>query len=116
MQDHHNTLTADPNFLSDPQFATWQPLIDCVRGLVKVNRRDLFNSIRANHPDLEHRIESLYPNNIFILKNGMLEDYTGTQTKTLDATIGFCENISTWLTTENAYTNEIKDIVERISA
>ena len=116
MQDHHNTLTADPNFLSDPQFATWQPLIDCVRGLVKVNRRDLFNSIRANHPDLEHRIESLYPNNIFILKNGMLEDYTGTQTKTLDATIGFCENIITWLTTENAYTNEIKDIVERISA
>lgn len=44
---------------------------------------------RNDHPDLISRIESRYTDNLFVLKHGVLEDYTGTQKK-LPNIINFC--------------------------
>lgn len=44
---------------------------------------------KTDHPDVASKIDSAYQDKIFILKNGVLEDYTGTEKK-LPNIINFC--------------------------
>ncbi len=112
---YYQNLIADKNFLQNPKALLWKPFVEYIKRYLKLDNREMVPEIRKTRLDLDIKIEALYASRIFILKNGTLEKYIGTSSKTLDAVIEFCENLKVWLSTSNTFSDEIKEIVNRIS-
>ena len=64
----------------------------------KLNRRDLVDGFRSDHPGIDTEIENLYEQLIFILKQGDLEYYLDIHPKGLPSVIKFCnESLEVYL-------------------
>lgn len=82
----------------------------------KINLPTLVTSFKSAHPDLETRIEAMYADKIFILKNGDLEHYLGIHNKGLPETIKFCnDKLTAYLKNDpNKEAKEIKAILDEV--
>jgi len=74
-------------------------------------------SFKSRHGDWETNIDNLYPNNIFILKNGDIESYLNIAKKDLSNVISFCNNQLSSFLADNTNPNslEIKRIIDIVA-
>ncbi|WP_276366191.1 AAA family ATPase [Chryseolinea sp. H1M3-3] len=110
----HRTLASDTEFLKKPKRSLWKPLLDYYIKLCELQKREVVNEVRLRRSDVDVKIDSLYANNIFVLKMGAIEEYTKTSSKDLNAMISFCDSLASWLSVKSIYTDEIKHIVGEI--
>lgn len=117
LEQKHNALVATPNFLWNPILGQWNLLLDTFKNFIKVSNKELSDETRNRHGTIDTLIESKYTENVFILKQGSLEAYTGTAHGNLDQIVTFCTtNLETWLATNTPEVQEVKNIIELIMA
>jgi predicted ATPase len=114
LQSAYTNLISDTTNVSSPKLSLWRPVIDRFNSNAAISSAEVSQEVLAHHTDLDKLIEAKYPEGIFILKKGELEDYIGTPHGDVGRVIEFCENeLSHWLTTAAA--DEIRAIVDAIA-
>jgi predicted ATP-dependent endonuclease of OLD family len=116
LADHYKVLISDSDFLSDPKRGPWKSFIDYFLSIVKIKEIDIVQSVRIEDTNLDLKIDHLATNKIFILKQGVLEDYLDISNKDLNSLIPFCEDLTTWITKQDSYVTEVLDIIKKIVA
>lgn len=107
------------NFTKNPMVELWEPISDFYKrflGLSKSDNQAIFTAVKKEFTAINDTIEDQYPNKIYILKSGAIEDYTQTEHKDLMGMITFCEkSLKEWLQNNSGEAKEIKDIMNKIT-
>ena len=71
----------------------------------------------VDHTDLEQKITEAYERNLFILRRGAIEQYTGQTSKGLAGIIKFCEgSMNSFIGDESDERKEMLDIIRRVAS
>lgn len=112
----YNNLIKDPDFLDSPKRNLWKPLLDKFIKFVKITNKERKSYMRKIHLDPEKAIDEKYADNIFILKQGSIEDYIKTKHGDLSTVITFCrEQLDSWIQNNPVDSLEIISILKKIS-
>lgn len=115
LENKIKTLIKDDNYLIAPNIDHWTRLFSCFDNICSGDKNEVVRKILEDHPNIISNIESKYIQNVFILKKGAIEAYTGTSHRSIHEMANYCEtNLDTLLASNSEEGKEINHIVALI--
>lgn len=116
IKNNYNKLASDINFLKIPNIKNWNIFINEYKQITKTSNKEIVKEIRKINKTIDIDIESKYVNNVFILKYGSIDEYTGTTHKDqLPQIIEFCaKKLESFVKSNSQKNKEIKKIINTI--